>query len=69
MAFLPGFDERWIDVPDYIIGITKQIWEDREIHSLHDYYGSDLIVRSPASVVQGNAGIIAATQARTSFGP
>jgi len=63
MAFLPGFDERWADVPDYIIGITKQIWEDREIHSLHDYYGEDLIVRSPASVVTGNAGIIAATEA------
>lgn len=63
MPFLPGFDERWADVPDYIIGITKQIWEDREIHSLHDYYGEDLIVRSPASVVKGNAGIIAATQA------
>ena len=63
MPFLPGFDERWADVPDYIIGITKQIWEDREIHSLHDYYGEDVIVRSSASVVQGNAGIIAATQA------
>lgn len=63
MPFLPGFDERWQDVPDYIIGITKQIWEDREIHSLLDYYGNDLIVRSPASVVQGNTGIIAATQA------
>lgn len=63
MSFLPGFDDRWVDVPDYIIGITKKIWEDREILSLHDHYGEDLIVRSPASVVHGNAGIIAATEA------
>ncbi|MGB1235297.1 MAG: ester cyclase [Planktomarina sp.] len=60
---MKGFDPRWRDVPGYILGITKQIWEDREIHSLHDYYGPDLIVRSPASVVIGNAGIIGATMA------
>lgn len=62
-SFKPDFDPRWKDVPDYILGITHQIWEDREIHSLHDYYGPDLIVRSPASIVVGNAGIIGATQA------
>ena len=62
MAFLPGFDDRWQDVPDYIFGITKDIWEDRRIDSLTEYYGRHLIVRSPASVVRGNTGIIAATQ-------
>ena len=35
MPFLPGFDARWKDVPDYILGITKDIWEDRGIHTLH----------------------------------
>ncbi|MEM9580518.1 MAG: ester cyclase [Pseudomonadota bacterium] len=63
MSILPGFDPRWTDIPDYINGITRQIWEDRDIHTLHDYYGEALIVRSPASVVKGNAGIIAATEA------
>lgn len=63
MPFMPGFDPRWTDVPDYILGITKDIWEDRGIHTLHDYYGPDLVVRSPASVIKGNAGIIAATEA------
>jgi predicted ester cyclase len=51
------------DVTDYIFGITKAIWEDREISSLTKYYGEDLIVRSPASIVKGNTGIIAATMA------
>lgn len=63
MPFLPGFDDRWADVPDFILGITRDIWEDRGIHTLHDYYGPELVVRSPASVITGNTGIIAATQA------
>ncbi|MEO0356815.1 MAG: ester cyclase [Pseudomonadota bacterium] len=60
--FKPGFDPKWKDVPDYILGITKEIWEDRQIGTLRQYYAPDLIVRSPASVVVGNQGIIAATQ-------
>lgn len=63
MPFLPGFDARWKNVPDYILGITKDIWEDRGIHTLHRYYGPELVVRSPASVIKGNTGIIAATKA------
>lgn len=63
MPFRPGFDERWTSEEDYILGITRDIWEDRRIDTLKSYYGPDLIVRSPASVVKGNVGIIAATQA------
>lgn len=60
---MKGFDPKFRDFPDYIIGITKEIWEDRRIASLHDYYASDIVVRSPASVVVGNQGVIAATMA------
>ncbi len=63
MPFRPGFDPRWTSEEGFILGITSDIWEDRGIHTLHDYYGPDLVVRSPASVIKGNAGIIAATQA------
>ncbi len=58
-----GFDPKFVDFPDYIIGITKEIWEDRGLATLHDYYAPDIIVRSPASVVTGNQGVIAATMA------
>jgi len=61
--FRPGFDPRWTSEEDYILGITRDIWEDRGINTLTRYYGEELVVRSPASVVKGNAGIIAATQA------
>ena len=60
---MKGFSNRWTDFPDYIIGITKEIWEDRGIATLHDYYASDIPVRSPGSVVTGNQGVIAATMA------
>ena len=72
---MKGFDPKFTDFPDYIIGITKEIWEDRQISTLHHYYSDDIIVRSPASIVIGNQGVIAATMAtlaefpdRTLFG-
>ena len=60
---LKGFDPRWKDFPDYIIGITKEIWEDRMINTLHHYYSDDIVVRSPGSVVIGNKNVISATMA------
>ena len=60
---MKGFSNRFKDFPDYIIGITKEIWEDRGIATLHDYYAPDIPVRSPGSVVRGNEGVIAATMA------
>ena len=60
---LKGFDPKWKDFPDYIIGVTKEIWEDRGIATLHQYYSDDIIDRSPSSVVTGNQNVIAATMA------
>jgi predicted ester cyclase len=60
---MTGFDARWKDFPDYILGITKEIWEDRGIATLHRYYAEDIVVRSPSSIVRGNGGVIAATMA------
>lgn len=60
---MKGFDEKWKDFPDYIFGITREIWEDRRIDALHHYYAPDIVVRSPSSVAVGNQGVIAATMA------
>ncbi|MEM6388605.1 MAG: ester cyclase [Pseudomonadota bacterium] len=60
---MKGFSNRFRDFPDYIIGITKEIWEDRGIATLHEYYAPDIVVRSPASVVVGNQDVIGATMA------
>ena len=66
---MQGFDPKWKDFPDYIIGITKEIWEDRQIHSLMDLYSPDIPVRAPGSVVVGNESVIAATMATLSEFP
>ncbi len=60
---MQGFDSKFRDFPDYIIGITKEIWEDRGIATLHGYYAPDIVVRSPGSVVIGNESVIGATMA------
>ncbi len=60
---IEGFDQRWKDFPDDLIGITKEIWEDRGIATLHQYYAPTIPVRSPASLVIGNQNVIAATMA------
>ncbi|MBW0370872.1 nuclear transport factor 2 family protein [Ensifer adhaerens] len=60
---LKGFDPKFKDLPDYIIGITKEIWEDRGIATLNQYYAADMPVRSPASIVLGNKNVISATMA------
>ena len=60
---MKGFDPKFRDFPDFIIGITKEIWEDRGIATLEHYYAPDIVVRSPGSVVTSNRGVIAATMA------
>jgi predicted ester cyclase len=58
---MKGFDPKWKDIPDYIIGITREIWEDRGIGSLNHYYTPEMIKRSPAGVVVGSRDVISET--------
>ncbi|MGB7242068.1 MAG: ester cyclase [Sulfitobacter sp.] len=60
---MKGFSNRWNDFPDYIIGITKEIWEDRGIATLNHYYSKDIPVRSPMGIQRGNQAVMAATMA------
>ena len=58
-----GFDPKFTDFPHYILAITKEIWEDRNIASLNDYYAQAVIVRTPNGISVGNQNAIAATAA------
>jgi hypothetical protein len=66
---LEGFDPQWDDLPHYILGITREIWEDRGVASLHRYYGSDVIVRSAEGVNRGLAPVFAHTVGGLSAAP
>ncbi|MEP5729877.1 MAG: nuclear transport factor 2 family protein [Sulfitobacter sp.] len=60
---MKGFSDRFTDFPDYILGITQEIWEGRGLSTLHHYYAKDIPVRSPGSIVFGNENVIGATMA------
>lgn len=60
---MKGFSNRFADFPDYIISITKEIWEDRGVATLNHYYAEDIPVRSPMGVQQGNKAVMASTMA------
>lgn len=58
---MQGFSQKFKDFPDYILGITKEIWEDRGVATLHEYYGKDMVLRMPLGVCRGNQEVIANT--------
>jgi hypothetical protein len=60
---MKGFSNRWKDFPDYIIGVTKEIWEDRGVATLNHTYAPDIPVRSPMGIQRGNQAVIASTMA------
>ena len=50
------------DVPAFIYGITREIWEDRGIGGkLDKYYGADCLVRAPTGLTADNTGVLAQT--------
>jgi len=64
-----GFNKKFKDFPDFILGITNEIWEKRGIESLYHYYSEDIIVRSPEAIVIGNQKVIDATSSTLSEFP
>lgn len=69
MMAMKGFNAAWKDLPDYIIGITKEIWEDRGIATLHHYYTPGMIKRSPAGIVIGAQAVINETMGSLAMAP
>jgi hypothetical protein len=60
---MKGFSDRFHDLPDYILKITKEIWEDRGLATLHHYYAPDIPMRFPSGLVRGNRAVIDGTLA------
>ncbi len=58
-----SYSNSWKDFPDYIIGITNEIWESRGIETLNRYYSKDIPVRSPMGIQRGNEAVKASTMA------
>jgi predicted ester cyclase len=60
---------RFATLPDYIQGVTWEIWEGRRISSLHQAYGKEMIARSTLGVMVGAADVINDTLASLSAFP
>lgn len=59
---MEGFDPEFRDLPDYTLGITRAIWEDRGVGpALKRFYADDVIVRAPTGLQLGNADVTATT--------
>ena len=60
---MKGFQDKFTDLPDYIIKITREIWEERGLTTLRHYYAPDLPMRFPAGLVIGSQAVIDGTLA------
>jgi predicted ester cyclase len=58
---MKGFDKKYKDFPDYILKITKQIWEGKDVESIGEFYADNIPVRSPFGITYGNKPVIEAT--------
>ena len=58
---MQGFDKKYKDFPDFILKITQQIWEGKDVESIAEFYTDDIPVRSPFGITYGNKPVIEAT--------
>ncbi|MEO1220296.1 MAG: ester cyclase [Pseudomonadota bacterium] len=60
---LPGFDEEFVDFPDYIVRITDRIWHERRVELCRDYYTQDCVIHTMAGDIIGADTVVANTLA------
>jgi len=48
---------------DYILGITFEIWEQRKVDLINEYYDADIVVYGLDSITRGASGVIDGTNA------
>ncbi len=56
-----GFNPRYKDFVDYIIGITHEIWEEKGIGKLYDYYANTIHLHTSYGTSYGREPVFAAT--------
>lgn len=58
---LPGFDNKYHNIVDYILKITEEIWERKAIEVINDTYEKDLLIYTGARKIHGIEKIIEST--------
>lgn len=58
---LPGFDDKYLNIIDYILKITEEIWEQRAVWVIYETYDENIVVHSGASSFQGVEEVVTGT--------
>ena len=58
---MAGFEDQFIDIVDYIVRITDEIWIDRAIGRIYDTYDASCTIYSSYGVVRSVEEVIAGT--------
>ena len=58
---LPGFNNKYQNIVDYILKITEDIWENKEINLIYDTYEKDILIHTGARKINGVEEVINGT--------
>lgn len=58
---LAGFDELYVDLPDYILRCTHRIWEQKDVGLIETHYSDDCPIHTMTGTAGGMASVIAGT--------
>jgi predicted ester cyclase len=58
---MEGFDPKFSDFVDYIIRITHEIWEEKAIGKLYDYYANTIQIHTSDGTIYGREAVLAGT--------
>ena len=58
---MEGFDPKFADFVDYIIGVTHEIWEEKAIGKLYDYYANTVKIHTSGKTIYGREAVMAGT--------
>jgi predicted ester cyclase len=56
---MAGFEERFVDIVDYIVRITHDIWEEKGIGRIYDYYAHNILIHTTDGQTYGRDKVIA----------
>jgi len=60
---LPGFDQEFVDFPDFIVRITDRIWHQRQVDLCREYYTDDCVIHTLAGQIVGADTVVENTHA------
>lgn len=58
---MEGFDPKFTDFVDYIIRITHEIWEEKAIGKLYEYYANTVQIHTSGKTIYGRDEVLAGT--------